>query len=110
MLSKDRVGPSVFSAVSALFAMVTPPDRSVKRWNSACTRLARSPLSRSVAAIISSIMAPDRPSPASGATSRASTRTCRQWTWAFQIRATIRAVASAASPAAVPVSGSSRRR
>jgi hypothetical protein len=59
-----------------------------------------------VADIISSIMAPDRPSPASGATSRLSTRTCRAVTWAFQMRAVISAVDSAASPAAVPVRGS----
>jgi hypothetical protein len=46
----------------------------------------------SVADIISSIMAPDRPSPASGATSRLSTRTCSAVTWAFQLRAIIRQV------------------
>ncbi len=70
------------------------------------TAWARSLLSFSVAAIISSIIAPDRPSPASGATSRESTRTCSAVTCAFQMRAIISAVCSAAPPAAVPVSGS----
>ena len=71
------------------------------------TACARSLLSFSVADIISSIIAPDRPSPARGATSRLSTRTCSAVTWAFHMRAIISAVVRAASPAAVPVSGSS---
>ena len=83
---------------------------STKRSNIERTACARSLLSFSVADIISSIIAPDRPSPASGATSRLSTRTCSAVTWAFQLRAIIRQVESAASPAAVPVRGSSSLR
>ena len=83
---------------------------ATNRSNMAWTAWARSVLSFSVADIISSIIAPDRPSPASGATSRLSTRTCSAVTCAFQILATINAVDKAASPAAVPVSGSSNLR
>ncbi len=90
-------------------ATVTP--WAATNWsNSARTALERALLSFSVADIISSIIAPDSPSPASGATSRLSIRTCSAVRCAFHARAASNAVPRAASPAVVPVSGRSNLR
>ena len=97
-------------ATETKFAVAPPPARasptatpcSATAWsNSTRTSCARVALSFSVATIMSSIIAPDRPSPANGATSRASTRTCSTVRCAFQIRAASSAASSAALPAEV---------
>ncbi len=100
----DAASPCTGRAVTG-----TPCD-AAKRSNRAWIASARRAASLSVAAIMSSIIAPDSPSPASGATSRLSTRTCSAARWPPKISATIQAVASAASPAWVPVSGTSSLR
>ena len=103
---KLALGPAAAATCSRSGPRSATPVCLTRRSNPSCTLSERRVASRSAAVIISSTIAPDSPSPASGATSRVSLRTCRAARCASKRRARISPVTSAASPLGVPFSGS----